>query len=436
LATTRANPPVKPDLADLKARLGLQKSLEKKQDEPDFGPGESTNLMSPEGFAPPSGSQPAMERMPESFAPRPMPGMGGGLPPMADGYAPRGAPGMGAPMGGPPMGGPGMGAPVGGPGRPPFAGPPGGMRPPVKAAPPKPKEPEWSPPPSDPSAGADVPIKAPLNLGKILGYVAVTGVITVFCAGLAFWFGQGVQQRTLYKAQTEDAKRIMELIQPRVEKVQKITAAVNKSDGSKPDAALMKELETVDFVLAPTDLVQNNLLFGPERTSLVVQFSADTTMLSKMLQRHVSLTTKVDKKELEDLAARDKDMNSAGFAILFNGQGYADRRTDKDKENDYILDKANIVVYDDPAPIEKDGEKFVKVRFPSTGKEFDAPLKDLMILEKTELTRSGGPNALIRYQQRHAEIKTKVQEMSQYSDTMLTKFNELSTRGPAPLINF
>lgn len=413
---TRQKPPGPSDLSDLKARLGLGKSLEKKAEadpEPEFAPGESTSIMeAPGAFS--QGGGPPLD-FPNFSAPA---------------SAPRPA---SPPMGAPPMGGPPMAqrppGPPGGPARRP-PGPAGG---PPRAQKPDAAEPAWNPPPSDPSAAADVPIKSHRSLMQLAGFAAVTALISFMALGIGYFLGDGVQQRALYDARIVDAARLLEIVKPRAEKIQTLAAAIDRSDGVAPDAELLKNFEAQDFILEPEEIAQNRLLLGPERTTLLIKYSADSKLLSQMLKRHILLTTKTDQKELEDLATQNQALNAAGFAVIFDGEGFVEAF--QSKKGAFTPKKGNLVVFDSQEPFEKEKEPHLKVRYPSTGRELEIPIKNMLLLEGNEIVKSSGPNALVRYQARHKEIQLKLKEMAQYADTLTTQLDELAKKPPAPLLN-
>lgn len=338
-------------------------------------------------------------------------------------------------MGGPPQAAPPQAQ------RPPFAGPPGG---PARRAPgppggpsaskPRPKAPEskWEPPPLDPTAGADVPIKSHRSAAQLLGFVAVTGIIAFLALGVGYFVGDGVQQRKLYDARIGDAQRLNELVKPRSERIQSLAAAVERSDGLSPDPELLKQMENLDFVLAPEEIAQGRLLLGPERTTLLIKFAADTKHLSQLFKQHTLLTNRTDKKELEELANNSTTAQEANFGIIFNGEGFVKAYQAK---GDSAPTEGKMVVFDQQQPFEKDGALHLKVRYPSSGREIEVPIKNMVLLDKAEIVRSSGPNAQVRYQRRHQQIAAKLKEMSQYSDTLVTKLDELAQSEPAPLLN-
>lgn len=396
MATRRK--PQQPDLSDLKARLGLNKSLETRPQILEEAPPEEPEA--PQGFDP-------------------------GQPQQPWGAAPQGQPFGQAPgQARPPFAGP-----PGGPARPPFAGPPGG--PPKPKAKPRP-ETDWNPPASDPSAAADVPLKSHRSTAQLLGMVGVAAIIGMIAMGVGFFFGNASQQRALYDAQSADARRVNELITPKIEKLNAMTAAAGQHDGMAPDEEVLKKIANLDFVLEPEEVARDKLLLGPEITTLLMRFTSDTKLLAEMIKTHRTMTTRVDKKELEELAKADEAAKAAGFAVVFDTDNFTANLEAKKQEPPL---EGKLMIIDTIDAIDKDGEKFVKLRSPASGQEREWSLRKLVLLDKKEMLASSGPNAMRRYERRHKEIAAKLKEVSQYTEALSTQLSALADRPAAPLLS-
>jgi len=370
------------DLGDLKARLGLNKALEKK----------------PEVVEPPP-SEP-------SFSPPPPD-------PMA---------GQSMNYGGPPQ-------PVA------PAGPPPGFR----APPPQPpkklkrKEPtDWQPPSSDPTAAADVEIRDHSGKNKMLVLVGAVLISALLFGAAGYFFGSGSARRQIYNAQTTDAQTILAVVKPRAEKVATLYAAVAQHDAAAPDAELLKQMEELDFVVEPEQIATGKLLLGAELTASLVRFSADSKLLQSMMREHVRLTLSADKKELAELAEK-KELSAANFSVIFDGEGYV--RSLEKKGTAFRPAQGQLVIFDDQEPVEKKEDLFVKVRYPRSGKELEIPMKNMVLIERTDILGAGGDNALVRYTRRHKQIALKLQEMVQYTEVMVKNLDELSKRDPAGMLS-
>ncbi len=279
----------------------------------------------------------------------------------------------------------------------------------------------------------DVPVKTRLSPVQLLSFIGGVGIIVLISILVGYVFGNGSQVRQLYDAQSADAKRVLEAVEPKLTKVNSLLAAAQKHDGLSPDPAVIEALSERDFVLEPESIAQDRLLLGAEATTLLMRFSADSKVLADLLKRHQTMTTRVDKKELEELAKADAAGKAAGFAIIFDAQRYTSNLESKDQKPPL---EGRLYVLDSTDTIDKDGEKHVKLRSPSSGKELDWSLRRLILLDKKEMLKSSGPNALRRYERRHKEIAAKLKEMSQYSDALVTKLSEMAERPGAPLLSF
>ncbi len=434
----------KPDLSDLKSRLGLNDRLSKK---PPAGagkpaPGESTMVQPPPGARGPRPGRPPGGR-PQGGPPGKAAGQ---LPPhLRPGNAPNPfqVPGQGGVPDGAPTQPPQQApepAPAA-PKAPAFARKPPSAKPGKRKPKPKPKQagdPDWQPPASDPGAAMDVPIREPRSIAKMAGLIVVVGGISMLFGTCGFVFGSGVQDRAIYNARTNDAKRALEAVQPKVEKIKKLKDQVAKINPLSPNPEDLKVMKDYSFVLEPEEIVGGNLLLGPERSQALMRFASDTKLLALQMKRHHSLTTRTDKKELEALAAENKDFQSAGFAVLFSGESFVGNYPTKKKKKKITgkdVPKGKLAVVEDPKPIEKDGELYYKVRYRNSGRSFEHPLKDMVAIQRADIVKSAGPNAIVRYKGRHEEISQRLQVISQYADSLVTQLEELSSRGGAPLLS-
>ncbi len=419
MATRRNDPPGKADLADLKARLGLARK------------GGQAPAPAPDADADATG--PGDRTMVSSAPVAPQGAVQINLPPAAAPVHPHGLRPAGPPPGGPPAP---THAPQGGPppaARPPFAGPPGG--PPARPPRPAPAKPDWNPPAIDTAGASDVPIKSHKGILPVLGFAAGVVVMSLFFGLVAYYMGGATKSRALYDAQTREAQALLDFIKPKVDKVKELEGVVSKSNPTAPDMALMEELAKVDYAVKPEELVTvagGRLLVGAQQTDLLVKFTADTQLIANLAKEHVRMTTKVDQKELEEIAA-DKTLSGRGaYAVIFNADEYTQKLNAKEPGAPV---KGAIAIVDSE-PFEKDKEPWVKVRYPSSGKVFDTPLRSLVHVDKEQIQRSGGPNAVGRYTRRQGALVGKVSEVTKYGDTMVTQLEAIASRGAAPILTF
>lgn len=260
-------------------------------------------------------------------------------------------------------------------------------------------------------------------------------VLSLFFGLVAYFMGAASKSRALYDAQTREAQALLDFVKPKVEKVKALEQAIAKSNPTTPDAALMEELAKVDYAIKPEELVTvagGRILVGAQETDLLVKFTADTQLMANLAKDHVRMTTQVDKKELDELA-KDAALSGRGaYAVIFNADEYTQKLTSKTPGAPV---KGSLAIVDSE-PFEKDKEPWVKVRYPSSGKTFDTPLRSIVHINKEQLVRSGGPNAVGRYTRRSTALRGKVSEVTKYGDTMVTQLEAIATRGPAPILTF
>jgi hypothetical protein len=269
----------------------------------------------------------------------------------------------------------------------------------------------------------------------LLGFVAGVIALSLFFGVVAYFMGASTKSRALYNAQTREAQALLDFVKPKVDKVKALEALVTKSNPNAPDLALMEELSKIDYAVKPEELVTvagGRILVGAQETDLLVKFTADTQLIANLAKDHVRMTTKVDKKELDEISA-DKTLSGRGaYAVIFNVDEY---KTKLDAKEAGAPVKGTIAIVDSE-PFEKDKEPWVKVRYPSSGKVFDTPLRSLVHVDKAQIVRSGGPNAVGRYTRRQGGLVGKVSEVTKYGDTMVTQLEKIATRGPAPILTF
>jgi hypothetical protein len=275
----------------------------------------------------------------------------------------------------------------------------------------------------------DVKISNPRSIGQLFAAVALICAVALFFSIIGFVFGNGRQQKALYDAQSEDAKRVSETVKPKLKKLRDLYSVAQKHDGTAPDPEVVKSLAEVDFALQPEEVARDKLLLGETVTALLMRYSSDSLWLASNMRRHQTMTNKVDKKELEELIKESEVLKSAGFAVAFNSGNYIENQKKKGAKG---LVFGRLLAYDGKEPDDKGNVKLRSFR----GDEVEWSQHKLVLLPKSELKKSKGPNALRRYERRHKEIEAKLKEMSQYGDSLVSELSKLSNRPPAPMLSF
>lgn len=390
----------KPDLSDLKARLGLKK---------------------PSAAQPTQGSQDSAqavaERAPAAGGPRAFP------------------PPAGVPSG-PPGGAP---APAGVPSGPPVgaapAGPPPGAAPAPRPAP----APAPAPQPREVSVEPAAPRVAPSNIVldeedlKAAGdatfspmVLGLLGVVLVVGVGFGWAASSSLNNSSVYNAQTEDGARLHTALQPKIEEFNKAKAMVAQLSPDSPDFEAAEALSKFDFAVDSNLLGGGRLLLGPKLIGELTGYNVDSAMLTEMLVDHHNMTNNVDKKELELIQQNSEVLDKDQFAVLFD---YRHLSTTSGSD-DYSPRPGRLVTV---TSLEKDEEGKVEVEFLNSSSTAKTLLQGLLPLQKSDILKSSGPDALQRYKQRVERIKVMTERVDNRVNPLMTDLKTLGDRPSAGL---
>lgn len=409
----------KPDLSDLKARLGLKKPSPAKtaQSTQDSAQAVAERAPAPAGPArsqPPAGGPPlkAQGGPPATSAP-----------PSATGPAPGGPP---TPAAGPPQS---------------MTGPPAGVGPGPAASPPPAAQPEPAPiaeaasasttsarqPSMDVSFDAD-DFKTSGGAGvfspKFLGLFVILLVIGLIFGWAAASSGNSSK---LYNSQTADALRIQEALESKIANFEEANSTISKLSASEIDFEAAASLAKADFAIDGNVIKGDRLLLGASLIDKITGYTVDSNMLKTMLAEHDRMTNKVDRKELEELKENNELLDKDRFAILFNYDYLA-----KNSGNDnYVPGSDNRLVT--VTSMEKDEEGRIEVALLNSGETANVHVQNILPLEKDEILKTSGPDALARYKSRVEHIKHAAAQLDNRTSPLMSNLKQVSSRDKAGL---
>lgn len=397
------------DLSDLKARLGLDKEQEGDDESPPSSEQSRETEQSdsdvpsgtPEG---PPASGPPTSKGPETSQGPPSPPSGGpsGGPPSPPGAESDDTPGTGA------------------------DGPASAPEPTSDADEAEPDF-DW-----DDDEGFDaLDVSAPVWIG------AVVVLLVGFLAG--YFYSTSSQQRSLYRAQTNQAQAIAEALNPRVEAYQEVRSIIQSLDPQsvqfdKTQALADATMAVDSSLLGPSD----RLLIGGRRTSMLTTFMVNMQRLNDLINQHRRITLDEERSRLEELMEAT-DAESSGdnaeeggdsgpqYAMLFDFEYLKQRGNSKTfrHRNGVLGTVANL---DDP----DNGQVTFRPR--SSGDPREVPVQWVVPLTRSELLSVKGETAFQRYSDRVAELKYQIEQMGSSPSTLQRKVNELAERPSPPLI--
>ncbi len=385
----------KPDLSDLKARLGLTKPV-----------------AAPPGAAPPPGARPAAtaaETTPASpsFAP---PGQ----------FTPPGAPRQGSAPTGPPV----------------SSGPPAQQAAPSFAPPQAPQQsaPQMQAPPraaapAAPAASkgrrAEVMATAPTEIdihemdrapAFSKGVIVIFAICLVFGAVIGYAVSTTVFQNEINSARIADATGLKETFSKKIAAFNEELPKIMALKDTTVDFAAAESLTKSDFVVGGNLLANNRLLIGQVAIDQITSYTTDSQLLGAMLMEHNRLTNTVDKEELEKLKEDNKILEADFFGVVFDYKHALKSGGDEG----YLPKEGTLVISRGPA---EDEPGKLKVEYPGSGNEGTVEMVGYIPIGKTQILKSGGANATTRYQWRVRQIKFQADKISKYSENVIASLD-------------
>lgn len=265
---------------------------------------------------------------------------------------------------------------------------------------------------------------SPAALGIMAGMLAI---------GLIFGtFGSKASQaRSVYDAQTKAANTVREDVKPFVETAQKVADKATKLDPTKPQYDVIKALADEKFVPPPSLMGGNAAFIGGDNVYNVTQFAAKATTFKQLLDRH-NYETKIDKEELDQLLEGNELLQgNKKFAVLYNHKQLLEHLKGKSDDKDFKPGAGRLVMLE---KFETDEEGNVTYESLANKSEGQINVKNIIPIEKSEMIKTGGQNALQRYKRRVEVIRFYAADLKKSTSGLVEGLSAVADRGGAPLI--
>lgn len=269
------------------------------------------------------------------------------------------------------------------------------------------------PPHADDLALVKTATFSPMMLG-LFAVLLVIGLIFGWTASVS------INSNKLYNAQTADAERILQSVKPKVDNFETALERIKKLSGTTVDFEAASELAKADFAI-DAGVFGDNLLLGPALVGQLTDYMVNSALLRSMLAEHNYMTNTVDKKELEQIGENNQLLDKENFAVLFDYNYLA-----KNSGSDSYEPRAGRLVT--VASLEKDADGKIEVEFLHSNDTAKTLIQGILPLAKSELLKSGGPDALQRYQKRLELIMRMSQQVDAKTRPMLEGLEKLSSR--------
>ena len=390
----------KPDLSDLKARLGLT-SPSSASMAPKAGP--------PPGAAPPMGGPP-------------MGGPPAGAPPVAS-----------PPMSAPPMSAPPMAqapqvqnhAPTPGPApSAPAQAPPRQAAPQARPAPqrqaPKPAQKKASAPLATPSLDiAPIPTKSSPKF--------IIGAIIAALIGSVFGYAAAttLNNRQLVEMRKNDAIAVRKKLKGKVAAFKEANTLIQSLNGKNVDYAAAAKLKGIDFKVGASVFASNRLLLGGEAITKITQFTTDSIALSSLVKDHDRATNKLDIEEIKKLIEKNKIL-SQQLGVVYD---YTRAAKNVDKEG-FFNKPGQLAKF--VRKSKEDKNKIVIKVIGGAGEESEVDSRQFIRIRGKDVLRVNGKNALSRYEFRVRNLKYKAGKIAKYVDSIDVALSKISESGDTP----
>ncbi len=317
------------------------------------------------------------------------------------------------------------------PGPPPGAkGPPPTAR---AAASPTPREPATS---SFGEADEEIDLKElGLDDDAGLGLSLPIIILLVVLLGVGLFFGymasQSLQTRSIETARINDANSMLQYLEPRFEALAKAEAIIDSLDPMNPDFDAVERLGELDFVVAGDVLPGNRLLLSSTVITPLNRFMAETNLLHNQIEEHVRLTSTVDRDEIEGLIAdKEEYLEEEILGVVFHYShigGYFENR------DAYTPPEGRLAFVKD---LEQDEDGMVEIRMMGRENSNRVEGAALILLEKGDLLRTEGENAVTRHERRVRDLQQRTDGISRRMERLKVAVEGVALRDTPPIFSF
>lgn len=352
------------------------------------------------------------------------------------------------PKGGPPGQAPMARAPGQAPGRPPGQAPIASQpqAPQPQAAPAPAPRPQTAPlqaaPKRQPSAGIsraespkpimsdrDLNVTDSTSMDKGISIKMIAGALVVTLIGLAFGYAVATVQndRQLVEMRKNDANAVREKLTPKFAAFKKAHAMIKGMSEKKADGKLATALNEIDFKAGAGIFGSNKLLLGPV-TAKLVQYTVDSTALKSALKDHDRTTNKIDAEEISKLL-KNNEIIKQRLGVIYDYKTAA-KKSEKEGATNKPGQLVQLI-----KKSENDKNKLV-VKAIGGASEVEVDSRQFIGIPGKDVLRMNGKNALSRYEFRVKMLKYKADLINKYLTSLDQALAEIVDSGETPIVSF
>lgn len=240
--------------------------------------------------------------------------------------------------------------------------------------------------------------------------------------------------RAQYNAQKEGAQKLQKDLEPKLKEADKLIAAIKVLSPTQPDAKITELMDKIDFVPPAGMFSGSALLVGSSNIDNIVRFQSKAFVLKEAIKQHHRLTSKTDAKELKGLIKNNKIISgNQNLAIIYDYKQLLEHIKSKAADKKFKPSVGRVVSVP-KFKVDKKGEvKYEGLVSKGTGKW---SVRGMIPISIGDIFKSGGENALLRYQKRVNYLKYYASELEKSKQGLLDEIKKISSRPDAPIISF
>lgn len=244
--------------------------------------------------------------------------------------------------------------------------------------------------------------------------------VACFVGGLVFGYAASntMFQREISQARVADATELRESFGKKISAFNEALTKIMALNEMNVDFSAAEALSKIEFATGGNELAKNRLLLGQVAIDNVTSYTIDSKLLAAMLAEHNRLTNTVDKEELDQIAAENKILENDWFGVVFDYK----HALQNGGAVDYTPKEGTLIIFQ--GKNEETGK--AKIEYPTTGNQAEVDMAGLIPIGKSQIVKSGGQNALTRYQWRVRQIKFQADKISKYTDAVLASLDAVA----------
>ncbi len=254
----------------------------------------------------------------------------------------------------------------------------------------------------------------------------IIGAIIAALVGAVFGYSAAsvMNNRQLVDMRKADAAAVQTKMKERVASFKKAHAIIKGLSGNKVEYDLAKQLNEIDFQANVGVFASNRLLLGGEAITKITQFTTDSASLAALIKDHDRSTNKVDTEEIKKLLEKNTVLKQQLGVI------YDYRKAAKNVDKEGYLSKAGQLAQYIKKSKENKNKVIVKVIGGSEEVEIDS--RQFIRVRGKDVLRVNGKNALSRYEFRIKNLQYKAATIAKYVDSIDLALGKITDGGDTP----